>query len=332
MKILVTGCAGFLGYHICKKLLKADYKVTGIDSLNNYYDIQLKKDRLERLILEGKFGFYQIDIGQGVQKIDEIFQAQEISHVIHLAAQAGVRHSIEHPNTYINSNIVGFFNILELCRRFKTQHLIYASSSSVYGLNTQVPFSTSDSAAHPISLYAATKKSNELMAHSYSYLYGVPTTALRFFTVYGPWGRPDMAYFIFAKNIINKEPIRVFNEGKMRRDFTYVDDVIKIIAELVDNPPNFKRNWTGDASSSSAPYKVYNVGNNKPVELLHFINVLEDTLGKKTKKIMLPLQSGDVVQTHANIDDLIHNIGFKPSTSIEEGIAKFAKWFKSYYN
>lgn len=328
--LLVTGCAGFIGFHLCRELLVRGLKVVGVDNLNSYYDIDLKKSRLQILKREGNFSYYQLNI-QDCQSLNEIFSSYKISHVVNLAAQAGVRYSMQQPQMYIDSNISGFLNILESCRDSKIQHLIYASSSSVYGLNPKVPFSTNDRVEHPISLYAATKKANELMAHSYSYMYKIPTTGLRLFTVYGPWGRPDMAYFLFADKIVKGQPIQVFNQGKMKRDFTYIDDIIECIYRLIDSPPKATRNWEGEPSNSFAPYKIYNIGNSKPVELLYFIEILEKSLDKKAIKDMLPMQLGDMIETFADNDDFTADFDFKPSTSIEKGIERFAKWFKWYY-
>ena len=331
IKLLVTGCAGFIGYHLCHKLLAGELEVIGIDNLNDYYDVKLKQARLQRLNRHHNFTYYQLDI-HNRQGLNALFESYHISRVVNLAAQAGVRYSIENPQAYIDSNIVGFSNLLESCRKAQVQHLTYASSSSVYGLNPKIPFSTHDRVDHPISLYAATKKSNELMAHCYSHLYDIPTTGLRFFTVYGPWGRPDMAYFLFADKIMKGEPIQVFNHGKMKRDFTYIDDIVEGIVQVMNNPPKPNPDWDGNPSTSSAPYRIYNIGNNQSVELLSFIEVLEDALGKKAIKEMLPMQPGDVLETYADIDDLVRAVGFKPGISIEEGVALFAEWYKWYYN
>lgn len=327
---MVTGCAGFIGYHVCKRLLGKDFHVIGIDNINNYYDIELKRARLQRLKRNKNFTYYQLDI-QDSQGLNSILNSFQISHVVNLAAQAGVRYSIENPKVYIDSNIVGFANILEFCRKAEVQHLIYASSSSVYGLNHKMPFSTHDRVDHPISLYAATKKSNELMAHSYSHLYGIPTSGLRFFTVYGPWGRPDMALFLFTKKILKNEPIQVFNQGQMKRSFTYIDDIVEGIWKVLDYPPQPNPHWDGSPNSSFAPYKIYNIGHDQPVGLLYFIELLEKALGKSAVKEILPLQPGDVPETYADIDDLFTDVGFKPITSIEDGIIEFTRWFKSYY-
>lgn len=331
--VLVTGSAGFIGFHLSKRLLDNGDKVVGIDNLNDYYDASLKKARLNILKRYKDFYFVQASLEEN-EVIQEIFSNNSFDTVINLAAQAGVRYSLKNPHAYINSNIVGFLNILEVCRHNSVKHLLYASSSSVYGANTKMPFSVHHNVDHPVSLYAATKKSNELMAHTYSHLYDLPTTGIRFFTVYGPWGRPDMALFIFTKKILNGEPIQVFNHGRMKRDFTYIDDIVEGIVRLIDKVPNGNPDWSGDKpdpGTSYAPFKIYNIGNNQPVELMHFINVLEKALGKEAKKEFLPLQAGDVPETYADLDDLMKDIGFKPKTSIEEGIAKFVEWYKEYY-
>jgi UDP-glucuronate 4-epimerase len=333
MVILVSGAAGFIGAHVCKKLIKQGHKVIGLDNLNDYYSPALKKDRLKHLLGYSNFKFYQVDLAS-LNETNEVFEKEKITHVINLAAQAGVRYSIENPHAYIQSNLVGFSNILEASRHNKVEHLIYASSSSVYGANKKMPFSTKDTVNHPVSLYAATKKSNELLAHTYSHLYDLPTTGLRFFTVYGPWGRPDMAYFSFTKNIIEGEPIRVFNNGEMMRDFTYIDDIIEGIIRLIDKKPepNMDFNYMApDPSSSYAPYKIYNIGNNQPVKLMDFIQTIEKHVGKKAKMEFLPMQPGDVQATYADIDDLTDAVGFRPKTSIDEGIGQFVEWYRSYY-
>ena len=331
---LVTGAAGFIGFHLSKRLLSEGCTVIGLDNLNDYYDVNLKKARLDILKKEQDFKFVLASL-EDKQAIDQVFQENKIQIVVNLAAQAGVRYSLENPHAYIDSNIVGFMNILEACRHNKVEHLVYASSSSVYGANENMPFSTSDSVDHPVSLYAATKKSNELMAHTYRHLYNLPTTGLRFFTVYGPWGRPDMALFLFTKAILNNEPIKVFNHGEMERDFTYIDDIIEGVVRVTANPPKPNEKYDAknpDPSSSSAPYKVYNIGNNKPVKLMEFIETLEKHLNKEAIKEFLPLQPGDVPKTYANVDDLINDVGFKPDTSIDEGIKKFVEWYRTYYN
>lgn len=333
-KILITGAAGFIGFHLSKLLLDKDYEVIGIDNLNDYYDIRLKEGRLSILKKNKYFTFYKIDL-KSKEDIDNLFKKYRFDYVINLAAQAGVRYSIENPYAYVDSNLIGFVNILEACRYYPVKHLLYASSSSVYGGNKVAPFSTEHQVDHPVSLYAATKKSNELMAHTYSYLYKIPTTGLRFFTVYGPWGRPDMAYFLFADAIINNRPIKVFNHGKMERDFTYIDDIVEGIYRLLPLAPQSNHGWdeTKDKLSESfAPYKVYNIGNNQPVQLEKFISVLEDKIGKKAVKNYMEMQPGDVVRTYADTSDLERAIDFKPSTSIEEGLAKFTTWYKEFYN
>jgi UDP-glucuronate 4-epimerase len=333
MKILVTGAAGFIGFHLTKRLLALGYQVLGIDNLNSYYEVSLKKDRLK--LLEGNlsFEFQQMDLADAA-KITELFSKNEIPIVINLAAQAGVRYSLSNPQAYLDSNLTGFVNILEACRHFPVQHLIYASSSSVYGANRKIPFSTKDTVDHPVSLYAASKKANELLAHTYSHLFRIPATGLRFFTVYGPWGRPDMAYYSFTKKILAGETIKVFNYGDMKRDFTYIDDIVEGIIRLLDKPPTPNSQWDPlkpDPSSSDAPYQVYNIGNNQPVPLLDFISTLEKLLGKKANIEFLPMQPGDVKETYADITDLQDAIGFSPSTSIEEGLTHFVNWYKDYY-
>jgi UDP-glucuronate 4-epimerase len=333
MKILVTGAAGFIGFHLTDYLLRQGETVVGIDNLNNYYDVSLKQARLEQLQPNKLFTFAHLELADQ-QGIDKLFREHEFDAVVNLAAQAGVRYSLKNPHAYINSNIVGFTNILESCRHHQVKHLVFASSSSVYGANTKVPFSTHDNVDHPISLYAATKKANELMAHTYSHLYGLPTTGLRFFTVYGPWGRPDMALFLFTKAILSGEPIEVFNYGKMKRDFTYIDDIVEGIVRVINNIPQGNTSWSGDdpdPASSKAPYKIYNIGNNNPVELSRFIEVIEECLGIKAKKNMLPLQPGDVTMTYADVDDLIQDVGFKPATPIEVGVKRFVEWYRDYY-
>jgi UDP-glucuronate 4-epimerase len=332
-KILVTGAAGFIGFHLSQKLCENNWKVIGLDNLNNYYDINLKMDRLNLLLSKTNFKFYKTDLVDR-EAIKKIFEDEKFDLVVHLAAQAGVRYSIENPYSYIDSNLSGFLNILEGCRHNPIKHLIYASSSSVYGANTKMPFSVHDNVDHPVSLYAATKKANELMAHAYSNLYKIPTTGLRFFTVYGPWGRPDMALFIFTKRIAEGKPIDVYNNGKMKRDFTYVDDIVDGIIKLIPITPAPNSKWNGDdpdSATSFAPYKLYNIGNNQPVELLRFIEVIEQKLSKKAILNLMPIQPGDVPATYADVDDLISAVGFKPNTSIEDGIAKFVDWYKDYY-
>ena len=330
---LVTGTAGFIGFHLAERLLQEGRRVVGIDNVNDYYDPSLKEARLQRLGNHRGFVNHRIGL-QDRDALMAVFDDCKPHAVINLAAQAGVRYSLENPQAYIDSNIFGFANILEACRKHQVGHLVYASSSSVYGLNTKMPFSVGDTVDHPISLYAASKKSNELMAHTYSHLYGIPTTGLRFFTVYGPWGRPDMALFLFTRAILAGEPIKVFNNGQMRRDFTYVDDIVEGVIRVTDRPARPDPNWSSDRpdpASSSAPYRLQNIGNNNPVELMHLIDVLEDALGKKAEKQMLPIQPGDVLATYANIDPLIADVGFKPETSIEDGVAKFVEWYRGYY-
>lgn len=327
--ILVTGAAGFIGFFTCRRLLQAGYQVCGIDNLNSYYSVQLKRDRLAQLSDQNNFTFRQLDISDR-EGMAALFQDFPFTHVVHLAAQAGVRYSLQNPHAYADSNLIGFLNVLEGCRHAEhMRHLIYASSSSVYGANTRVPFATTDSVDYPISLYAATKKANELMAHSYSHLYGLPVTALRFFTVYGPWGRPDMAYFKFVDAIAHDRAIEVYNHGKMKRDFTYIDDVVEGIVRLLDYLP--KPVADDKDISSKARYKLYNIGNHSPVELLTFIELIEKAMGKPAEKIMKPMQPGDVVATYADVDDLMRDIGFKPSTPIEEGIQQFVDWYQEYY-
>lgn len=333
-KVLITGSVGFIGFHLATLLLNKGYDVVGIDNMNDYYDIRLKEGRLEILKKYDNYNFYKIDL-KDKESIDNLFKEYKFDYVINLAAQAGVRYSIENPYAYVDSNLIGFVNILEACRHYPVKHLLYASSSSVYGGNKVAPFSTEHQVDHPVSLYAATKKSNELMAHTYSHLYKIPTTGLRFFTVYGPWGRPDMAYFSFTDAIINDKPIKVFNHGKMERDFTYIDDIVEAIYKLLPLAPQSNPNWdeTKDKQSESfAPYKVYNIGNNQPVQLEKFISVLEDKIGKKAVKNYMEMQPGDVVKTYADTSDLENAINFKPSTSIEEGLEQFANWYKEFYN
>ncbi|MDR1567587.1 MAG: NAD-dependent epimerase [Streptococcaceae bacterium] len=331
MKILVTGAAGFIGFHLSRRLLSEGFEVIGIDNLNEYYDVRLKKDRLKILKEIQNFTFMQMGI-EDKSSIDELFESTRPEIVINLAAQAGVRYSIEKPYAYVESNLVGFVNILEACRNYPVKHLLYASSSSVYGGNQKIPFSTDDNVDHPVSLYAATKKSNELMAHTYSHLYKIPTTGLRFFTVYGPYGRPDMAYFSFTKNIVEGKSIKVFNNGEMERDFTYIDDIVESIFRLIDKVPQANSKWKeADISSSFAPYKIYNIGNNTPVSLLKFIETIESAIGKEADKIFMEMQDGDVQKTYADISDLEKTIDFKPKTTLDEGIKNFVIWYKDYY-
>lgn len=334
MKILITGAAGFIGYHLSKKLLDDSYQIIGIDNLNDYYDPSLKQSRLEILGKYNNFNFHKVDL-KDKAAVDNIFETYQPTHVINLAAQAGVRYSIENPYAYVDSNLTGFMNVLEACRNYPVEHLLYASSSSVYGGNKVAPFSTNHNVDHPVSLYAATKKSNELMAHTYSHLYGIPTTGLRFFTVYGPYGRPDMAYFSFTKDILAGKPIKVFNHGKMERDFTYIDDIVEGIVKLIGKAPVANKDWDeskDELSTSFAPYKIYNIGNNNPVQLMRFINALESALGKEAEKVYMDMQPGDVLRTYADVSDLERDINFKPSTSIEDGLKKFVEWYEEYYS
>ena len=333
MKFLITGAAGFIGFHTSQYLLDRGDIVIGVDNINDYYDPSLKEARLSQLKNNDRFNFYKIDI---IDKdaVNTIFEAESPEYIIHLAAQAGVRYSIENPYAYIDSNITGFMNILEACRHNPIKHLVFASSSSVYGSNTDMPFSVNDNVDHPLSIYAATKKSNELMAHTYSNLFDIPVSGLRFFTVYGPWGRPDMALFIFTRKILNGEAIDVFNEGKHKRDFTYIDDIVEGVVRVSDNVATSNPEWNSDKpdpATSKAPYRLYNVGNNSPVELMYFIEQIEKNLNKKADKNYLPLQAGDVPATYANVDALIDYVGYSPSTSIESGIENFIKWYKCYY-
>ena len=334
MKILVSGSAGFIGHHACKLLLDKGHEVIGIDNLNDYYDINLKNHRLSLLKNYKNFIFYKIDI-QDYRSMESLFNKHKFDYVLHLAAQAGVRYSIENPSIYIQSNITGFLNILEACRHNNIKHLVYASSSSVYGLNELQPYSENHSVNHPVSLYGATKKSNELMAHSYSELYSLPTTGLRYFTVYGPLGRPDMSPMIFADSILNNKPIKVYNNGKHKRDFTYIDDIVNGTIKILDKIPISDNKWSGlkpGFASSSAPWKIYNIGNSHPVELLEYIECLEKYLGKKAIKEMVPFQPGDMESTFADVDALKNIINYEPKTNLDEGIKYFCGWYKSYYN
>jgi UDP-glucuronate 4-epimerase len=333
MKVLITGTAGFIGNNLALRLLERGDEVIGIDNLNDYYDVNLKLARLERI--QSNPGF--TDVRASIEDRDamqETFAKYKPDRVVNLAAQAGVRYSLENPHSYIDTNVVGFVNILEGCRHNNIKHLVYASSSSVYGANTKMPFSVHDNVDHPVSLYAATKKSNELMAHSYSHLYNIPTTGLRFFTVYGPWGRPDMALFLFTRNILAGKPIDVFNYGKHRRDFTYIDDIVEGVIRTLDKIPGPNPDWSGDnpdSATSKAPYRLYNIGNNNIVDLLHYIEVLEDCLGKKAEKNMLPLQLGDVPDTYANVEDLVRDVDYQPSMTVEVGIRNFVEWYREFY-
>ena len=331
--VLVTGAAGFIGFHLARRLLSEGNHVSGIDDLNSYYDVKLKQDRLEILQAEPNFSFYKSSIAER-DRLSEIFAAQPFDVVVNLAAQAGVRYSLENPYAYVDANLVGFVNLLECCRHHKTPHLVFASSSSVYGANTHMPFSVHDNVDHPVSLYAASKKSNELLAHSYSHLFGLACTGLRFFTVYGPWGRPDMALFLFTRAICDGQPIQVFNHGRMKRDFTYIDDIVEGVVRVMRRPPRPNPDWNAgepDPGTSYAPYKVYNIGNNQPVELMDFIAAIEAAIGKTARKEMREMQSGDVPATYADIDDLVRDVGFRPATPIEVGIRRFVEWFKGYY-
>jgi len=348
MKILITGTAGFIGFHLAKKMLERGDEIIGLDSINDYYDIRVKYGRLAETGIAQKkieynkliqssiysdYQFIQLNL-EDKENLEKLFTEQKFDKVIHLAAQAGVRYSLTNPDAYANSNIVGFMNILECCRHHQIKHLSYASSSSVYGLNEMQPFSTSHNVDHPVSLYAASKKSNELMAHTYSHLFKIPTTGLRFFTVYGPWGRPDMALFLFTKAIFENRPIDVFNYGEMQRDFTYIDDIVEGVIRVNDNPPKENPGWSAksdDPSTSSAPYKVYNIGNNNPVKLMDFITALEEKIGKTAEKNMLPIQAGDVPSTYADVSDLIKDLGYKPNTPIKEGISEFVDWYRVFY-
>lgn len=333
---LVTGAAGFIGFHLCKRLLDDGKDVIGIDNINDYYDVNLKLARLAILQKYNNFSFFKIDIAD-LHDMEVLFSNQRktaFDVVVNLAAQPGVRYSLKNPHSYISSNIAGFTNILECCRHSNVKHLVFASSSSVYGMNNKIPFAASDNVDHPVSLYAASKKANELMAHTYAHLYGLPCTGLRFFTVYGPWGRPDMAYFSFTKAILEEKPIDVFNFGKMKRDFTYIDDIVEGVVRVINKIPQPNHDWNRkkpDPGSSYAPYKIYNIGSSNPLELIKFIEILETNLGKKAKKNMLPMQQGDVPITYANVDDLIKDVGFKPSTPLSKGIKNFVEWFREYY-
>jgi len=346
MKILVTGVAGFIGFHLAKRLLERGDEVVGLDNINDYYDVNLKYGRLNELGIDKgnieynksissnkypNFKFIKLNL-EDKEGVDKLFKVEKFDKVCHLAAQAGVRYSLTNPDAYIQSNIVGHMNILESVRHNEVESLCYASSSSVYGLNKKQPFSVDDNVDHPISLYAATKKADELMSHTYSYLYNIPTTGLRFFTVYGPWGRPDMALFKFVKNIMEDKPIDVYNYGKMKRDFTYIDDIIEGVVRVIDNPPKANPNWDGKPSESIAPYKIYNIGRGKPVELMEFIEAIENIIGKKAKKNLLPMQPGDVPSTYADTSALESELGYKPKVDVEEGIKKFVEWFRRFYN
>ncbi len=332
-KVLITGAAGFIGYHLCRRLIDLGDEVTGLDNLNDYYDVKLKEDRLNQLRGKDNFVFEKLSL-EDRDGMAGLFSRGEFEIVVNLAAQAGVRYSLINPYSYVESNISGFLNILEGCRHSMVKHLVFASSSSVYGANTKMPFSVHNNVDHPVSLYAATKKANELMAHAYASLYKIPCTGLRFFTVYGPWGRPDMALFLFTKAILENRPIDVFNYGKMQRDFTYIDDIVEGVVRVIESIPDPDPLWSGndpDAATSYAPYRIYNIGNNNPVELMKFIEAIEQCLGKKAEMNLLPIQAGDVPATYADVDDLIREVGFKPETPIEEGIRKFVEWYTWYY-
>jgi len=332
-KILVTGAAGFIGSHVCIRLLERGDSVVGLDNLNDYYDVSLKEARLARFNSQQNFRFVKMELSDR-EGMEALFAEEKFDKVVNLAAQAGVRYSLENPHAYIDSNIVGFTNILEGCRHHKVKHLVYASSSSVYGANETMPFSVHDNVDHPLSLYAASKKANESMAHTYSHLYGLPTTGLRFFTVYGPWGRPDMALFLFTKAMLEGKPINVFNNGKMRRDFTYIDDVVEGIIRVLDHTAKSNPQWSGmqpDPASSKAPWRLYNIGNSNPVELMDYIKAIEDALGMKTEKNFMPMQAGDVPATSADVQALIDDAGFKPDTPVKDGVKRFVDWYRGYY-
>jgi UDP-glucuronate 4-epimerase len=332
-KVLVTGAAGFIGFHLCQRLLAQGDTVAGLDNLSDYYEVSLKQDRLAQLEAKPGFRFHLLDLADR-PAIAQLFDEQQFDIVVNLAAQPGVRYSLINPHAYIDSNLVGFTNVLEGCRHSGVKHLVFASSSSVYGANTRLPYSVHDNVDHPISLYAATKKANELMAHTYSHLYKLPVTGLRFFTVYGPWGRPDMALFSFTRAILSGKAIEVFNYGKMRRDFTYIDDIVEGIVRLMQNVPQPNPSWSGefpDPGTSQAPYRIYNIGNNQPVELMHLITVLESCLGRSAEKKLLPPQPGDLIETFADVDDLARDVGFMPNISIETGVERFMNWYRDYY-
>lgn len=334
MKYLVTGAAGFIGSHTAHRLLDRGDEVVGLDNLNDYYSVQLKRDRLARLTDRDGFRFVELELADR-ERMPKLFESEQFDIVINLAAQAGVRYSLENPHAYVDANIVGFVNVLEGCRHTGVKHLTYASSSSVYGGNTTMPFSIHHNVDHPISLYAASKKANELMAHTYSHLFDLPTTGLRFFTVYGPWGRPDMALFLFTDAILSGRPINVFNNGQMRRDFTFVDDIVEGVIRVTDNVPTGHPDWSSaapDPATSAGPYRVYNIGNNQPVELMYLIETLEKCLGQTAEKNFMPMQPGDVPATFADVDDLIQDVGFKPATPIEDGVARFVEWYRGYYD
>jgi UDP-glucuronate 4-epimerase len=333
VKVLITGTAGFIGHALASRLLARGDEIVGVDNLNGFYDVSLKRDRLSHLEPHPNFTDVRLDL-ENADGMAELFATHRPQRVVNLAAQAGVRYSLENPQAYINANISGFLNVLEGCRHNAVEHLVYASSSSVYGASTNMPFSVHQNVDHPVSLYAASKKSNELMAHTYSHLFNIPTTGLRFFTVYGPWGRPDMALFLFTQSILADEPINVFNHGKHQRDFTYIDDIVEGVIRTLDNVASPNPDWSGDSpdpGTSLAPFKIYNIGSNNPVELLRYIEIIENCLGKKAIKNMLPMQPGDVPATYADVEDLILDVDYKPTTRVEDGIAKFVEWYRSYY-
>jgi UDP-glucuronate 4-epimerase len=333
MKLLVTGAAGFIGHALSQRMLERGDEVIGLDDLNAYYDVNLKIARLDRLRASDRFRFVKLDVADRAG-MESLFARERFDRVAHLAAQAGVRHSIEHPHAYVDANLVGFMNVLEGCRHSRVEHLVYASSSSVYGANTKLPFSVHDNVDHPVSLYAASKKANELMAHCYSHLYALPTTGLRFFTVYGPWGRPDMALFSFTRKMLAGEPIDVFNYGRHRRDFTYIDDIVEGVVRVLDRVAAPEPGWSGespDSATSLAPYRLYNIGNNNAIELLHYIEVLEEALGVKAKMTLLPLQPGDVPDTYADVDALVRDFGYRPRTPVEVGVKRFVDWYREFY-
>jgi len=333
MKLLVTGAAGFIGFHCARRLIELGHEVVGLDNLNTYYDVTLKEARLAELARLPGFRFHRLDLADR-DAVEALFTTERPQRVVHLAAQAGVRYSLENPHVYVSSNIAGTLHVLEGCRQTGVEHLVYASTSSVYGANTAIPFSVHQNVDHPLSLYAATKKSTELMAHTYAHLYGLPVSGLRFFTVYGPWGRPDMALFLFTQKILAGEPIDVFNNGHHARDFTYIDDIVEGVVRVADKIATPNPEWSGDdpdPATSSAPYRLYNIGNNRPVGLMHFIECIEKSLGKKAKMNFLPMQPGDVPQTYADIDSLAEAVGFRPKVSIEEGVRRFVEWYRAYY-
>lgn len=334
MKVLVTGSAGFIGFHVCRYLLARGDEVVGIDNLNDYYDVSLKQARLDQLLGHERFVFQKLDIADR-DGMKALFESGGFTRVVHLAAQAGVRYSLENPHAYVDSNLVGFVNVLEGCRQQRIEHLVYASSSSVYGANETIPFAEADNVDHPVSLYAATKKANELMAHTYSHLYSLPTTGLRFFTVYGPWGRPDMSPILFTRAILAGEPLKIFNHGKHRRDFTYIDDIVEGVVRVLDHVPTGNPEWSGlapDPASSRAPWKLYNIGNSQPVELLTYVELIEKALGRTTTKELLPLQPGDVEHTYADVTALKADIGYQPSVTVQDGIQRFVDWYQAYYD